>query len=128
VGDQYKPAELARGDIEAVAEGPPWTVDAWGLGCLMQEAFSGKLLESPEQLRDLSCVPKEISSEYQKLLSTNPARRLNPNKVRAATPYNTVCSYTPEDIAERIMHWTVLYYPCLRECDACEIHHDSLAT
>jgi hypothetical protein len=49
----------------------------------MQEAFAGKLLESPEQLRDLSCVPKEISSEYQKLLSTNPARRLNPNKVRA---------------------------------------------
>lgn len=36
VGSQYKPAEVARSDWEAVQQGPPWAVDSWGLGCMMQ--------------------------------------------------------------------------------------------
>ena len=41
VGVQYKPAEVGKVDWQAVQQGPPWAVDAWGLGCLMQEVFSG---------------------------------------------------------------------------------------
>lgn len=83
--EQYKCAELARGDIEALSDGPPWSADAWGLGCLMMELFRGSKLTGPEQLRELAQVPKEVSGEYQRLLSQNPTRRLNPNKVWGST-------------------------------------------
>lgn len=33
-------------------EGPPWAVDAWGLGILMQEAFSNTPMAAVEQLRN----------------------------------------------------------------------------
>jgi hypothetical protein len=36
VAGQYKPAELAKSEWEAVQQGPPWAVDSWGLGCMMQ--------------------------------------------------------------------------------------------
>jgi hypothetical protein len=36
VSGQYKPAELAKSEWEAVQQGPPWAVDSWGLGCMMQ--------------------------------------------------------------------------------------------
>ena len=36
VGSQYKPAEVAKMEWRAVAAGPPWAVDSWGLGCMMQ--------------------------------------------------------------------------------------------
>ena len=32
-------------------------VDAWGLGCLVQEVFSGKYLQRTEDLRNLACIP-----------------------------------------------------------------------
>jgi hypothetical protein len=36
VASQYKPAELAKCEWEAVTQGPSWAVDSWGLGCMMQ--------------------------------------------------------------------------------------------
>lgn len=36
VPPQFKPAEVARMEWSTVAAGPPWAVDAWGLGCMMQ--------------------------------------------------------------------------------------------
>lgn len=51
VGDQYKPAELARGEWPVIQQGPPWAVDAWGLGCLTQEVFAGSTMTSVENLR-----------------------------------------------------------------------------
>ena len=83
MGEQYKAAEVARGDMEALAAAPPWAADAWGLGCLMHELFAGKRLESADALRDTAAVPAGVTAEYTKLLSQNPARRLNPNKARA---------------------------------------------
>ena len=41
-------------------EGPPWAVDAWGVGCLMQEAFSGRQLMQTEDLRNIEQIPKAI--------------------------------------------------------------------
>ena len=80
VDEQFKSAELQRGDMEAVSQGPPWCVDSWGLGCLLQEVFSNSVLSSVEQLRVTDSIPKEVLQDYQKLLGQNPARRLNPSK------------------------------------------------
>ena len=44
VPDQYKPEEYRRGDWASVPEGPPWAIDAWGLGCLIQEVYRGEPL------------------------------------------------------------------------------------
>ena len=61
VGAQYKSAEVAKADWAAVAQSPPWAVDAWGLGCLMQEAFSGVELSRTEDLRNLDPIPKPVA-------------------------------------------------------------------
>ena len=41
-------------------QGPPCAVDAWGLGCLMQEAYSGQALTRTEELRNTAPLPKAI--------------------------------------------------------------------
>ena len=51
VGNQYKPAELGKAEWETVRESPPWAVDAWGLGCLIQEICSCTSMKSVEDLR-----------------------------------------------------------------------------
>lgn len=38
--------------LQAVKDGPAWGVDAWGLGCLMQEVYSGRPLARTEDLRN----------------------------------------------------------------------------
>ena len=45
-------------DMQVVAQSPPWAVDAWGLGCLMQEAFGGQELQRTEDLRNTESIPK----------------------------------------------------------------------
>ena len=56
----HKPAEVAKEDWAAVAQSPPWAVDSWGLGCLVQEAFSGSELARTEDLRNLGPIPKPV--------------------------------------------------------------------
>jgi SCY1-like protein 1 len=85
---QYIPGELARGDWGAIAEGPSWAVDAWGLGCLIREAFSGQPLTAMEQLRDTNCIPPSVLPDYQRLLASTPARRLNPAAIAASALLN----------------------------------------
>eukprot|EP00882_Tetradesmus_deserticola_P030191 GHRQ01033880.1.p1 GENE.GHRQ01033880.1~~GHRQ01033880.1.p1 ORF type:complete len:309 (+),score=103.12 GHRQ01033880.1:290-1216(+) len=82
VASQYKPAELAKCEWEAVQQGPSWAVDSWGLGCMMQEVFSGQPLSAVEQLRRTDVIPPALLADYQKLLSSQTGRRLNPSKVR----------------------------------------------
>ncbi|KAL3157198.1 hypothetical protein ABBQ38_001437 [Trebouxia sp. C0009 RCD-2024] len=81
VGAQYKPAEIAKCEWGAIQQGPPWAVDSWGLGCLMQEAFNGQEMGSMEELRNTGPIPKPVLQDYQRLLSSQPARRLNPAKL-----------------------------------------------
>ena len=81
VGSQYKPAEVAKMDWEAVKQGPPWAIDSWGLGCMMQEVFSGQPLTAVEQLRRTDVIPPALLADYQKLLSSQTGKRLNPAKV-----------------------------------------------
>ena len=39
VGAQYKPSEIAKCEWSVIQQGPPWAVDSWGLGCLMQVSY-----------------------------------------------------------------------------------------
>jgi len=98
LADQYKPEEVRKGNWEMLNGAPPWcvrpaamrrasspsgdrAVDAWGVGCLVQEVFSGRKLMRTEDLRELAHIPPVLHKEYQRLLSSAPARRLNPAKI-----------------------------------------------
>jgi len=81
VGAQYKPGEVAKADWVSVRDGPCWAVDAWGLGCLIQEVYSGALLVRTEDLRTTESLPQPLLQFYQRLLASQPARRLNPAKI-----------------------------------------------
>lgn len=81
VGSQYKPGEVAKQEWSTVQQGPSWAVDSWGLGCMMQEVFSGEPLRAVEQLRRTDVIPPALLADYQKLLSSQVGRRLNPAKV-----------------------------------------------
>ena len=48
---QMQRVPLRRGDWAGVPEGPPWAIDAWGLGCLIQEVYRGVPLSRTDQLR-----------------------------------------------------------------------------
>lgn len=80
IADQYKPEEMRKGAWDVLREAPPWcaaargcvgfplparltcvsaarAVDAWGVGCLIQEIFSAHKMARTEELRDLSRIP-----------------------------------------------------------------------
>jgi SCY1-like protein 1 len=48
---------------------------------LLQEVFSGQPLTAVEQLRRTDVIPPALLADYQKLLSSQTGRRLNPAKV-----------------------------------------------
>lgn len=81
VAAQYKPGEVAKGEWDAVREGPPWAVDAWGLGCFIKEVYSAAPLARTEDLRQTDGIPQALLQHYQRLLASQPARRLNPAKI-----------------------------------------------
>ena len=70
--------QVAKTDWRAVQQAPPWAVDAWGLGCLMQEVYSGQFLTRTEELRNVIPIPKAvlpvISTAHQNLhfMTTKP--------------------------------------------------------
>jgi len=65
VAPQYKSGELGRSEWDVIAGGPVWAVDAWGLGCLIQEVFSKVPLTKMEDLKRLDCIPLKIKPYYQ---------------------------------------------------------------
>ncbi|KAL4189988.1 hypothetical protein AMTRI_Chr08g168240 [Amborella trichopoda] len=81
IGVQYKPMELLKSDWTAIRKSPPWAIDSWGVGCLIYELFSGTKLTKTEELRNTSPIPKSLLSDYQRLLSSTPSRRLNTSKL-----------------------------------------------
>lgn len=72
--DAYQSPEFARGNWSAVTANAASAVDSWALGCLMYEAHAGSLT-SPDQLQNLSSLPKPLVSAYQKLLASNASAR-----------------------------------------------------
>ncbi|KAL8151492.1 hypothetical protein V2J09_021300 [Rumex salicifolius] len=81
VETQYKPMELVKSDWVAVRNSPPWAVDSWGMGCFIYELFSGMKLSKTEDLRNTGSIPKSLLPDYQRLLSSTPAKRLNTSKL-----------------------------------------------
>ncbi|KAG5558153.1 hypothetical protein RHGRI_008166 [Rhododendron griersonianum] len=59
VGAQYKPMEMSKSDWATIRKSPPWSIDSWGLGCLIYELFSGTELSKTEELRDTASIPKD---------------------------------------------------------------------
>lgn len=51
---------MGRSEWAVIPEGPPWAVDAWGLGCLLQETFSSKPLMRAEDLRQTASIPPAV--------------------------------------------------------------------
>lgn len=49
VPSQYKPGEVARMEWQTVQQGPPWAVDSWGLGCMMQVSGDGNRVTGRSQ-------------------------------------------------------------------------------
>ena len=78
VSSQYLPGEVHKKDWQALADAPEWAVDAWGLGCFIQEVFRGNAMTAVAELRELQAIPKVLTGDYQRLLSSQPQKRLNP--------------------------------------------------
>ncbi|XP_009798481.1 uncharacterized protein [Nicotiana sylvestris] len=78
---QYKPMEMLKSDWTSIRKSPPWAIDSWGLGCLIYELFSCTKLSKTEELRNTASIPKSLLPDYQRLLSSMPARRLNSSKL-----------------------------------------------
>eukprot|EP00178_Gracilaria_changii_P027446 TRINITY_DN877_c0_g2_i1.p1 TRINITY_DN877_c0_g2~~TRINITY_DN877_c0_g2_i1.p1 ORF type:complete len:819 (+),score=119.44 TRINITY_DN877_c0_g2_i1:8112-10568(+) len=70
----YMSPEFSSGHWSSVAAGAPSAVDSWALGCLMYHAHAGSLT-APDQLQNMSALPKPLLSAYQKLLASNAAGR-----------------------------------------------------
>ncbi|CAL0299982.1 unnamed protein product [Lupinus luteus] len=87
VGTQYKPVELAKSDWAAIKKSPQWSIDSWGMGCLIYELFSGTKLAKTEELRNTVSIPKSLLPDYQRLLSSMPSRRLNTSKLIENSEY-----------------------------------------
>ncbi|WZN61361.1 protein kinase domain-containing protein [Chloropicon roscoffensis] len=81
VSGQYLPGEVHKKEWQAVADAPAWAVDAWGLGCFIQELFKGAPMEAVAELRNLGAIPRGLQGDYQKLLSSQPQKRLNPQQL-----------------------------------------------
>lgn len=81
VASQYKPMELAKSEWGTIRKSPAWSIDSWGLGCLIYELFSGSKLSKTEELRNTASIPKSLLPDYQRLLSSVPSRRLNSSKL-----------------------------------------------
>ncbi|KAM3344841.1 putative inactive serine/threonine-protein kinase scy1 [Capsicum galapagoense] len=87
IGAQYKPKELLKSDWTTIRRSPPWTIDSWGLGCLIYELFSGTKLSKTEDLCNTASIPKSLLPDYQRLLSSMPPRRLNSSKLLENSEY-----------------------------------------
>ncbi|CAL5343765.1 unnamed protein product [Camellia sinensis] len=87
VASEYKSMEFLKSDWATIRKSPPWAIDSWGLGCLIYELFSGMKLSKTEELRNTASIPKSLLPDYQRLLSSTPAHRLNSSKLIENSEY-----------------------------------------
>lgn len=72
------PPELKNGS----KGGSKWSVDSWGLGCLIWEVFNRPVRDTA-QLKNAENIPKTLGNIYNELTNSNPASRPNPADVIA---------------------------------------------
>eukprot|EP01135_Chromosphaera_perkinsii_P010147 Nk52_evm13s2039 gene=Nk52_evmTU13s2039 len=75
----YQPPEAARGSSSS----SPWATDMWGFGCLVWEAFNGRL-HNPNDLMNLDAVPRTVVKFYKEMVAGNPESRPKPQRVMQA--------------------------------------------
>ena len=56
-----------------------WSMDMWGLGCLIWEVFNGNLPRT-SALKAVGKIPKTFLANYCELVGANPKARPNPSK------------------------------------------------
>ncbi|XP_030369431.1 N-terminal kinase-like protein [Scaptodrosophila lebanonensis] len=71
----YDPPE--KNDQSKLKATTKCSVDMWGLGCLVWEAFNG-VLKQRSNLKDIDHIPKSLQSLYCELVGASPSNRPNP--------------------------------------------------
>ncbi|TMX02169.1 hypothetical protein EJD97_022509 [Solanum chilense] len=124
IGAQYKSKELLKSDWTTIRKSPPWTIDSWGLGCLIYELFSGTKLSKTEDLCNTASIPKSLLPDYQRLLSSMPPRRLNSSKLLENSEFYDTLVMTYNDLdsnlhqkmqAGIIFHSFLIEFPTFHE-------------
>jgi SCY1-like protein 1 len=77
---QYRSPERLQRSWTSIADNPIWATDAWSYGCLIYEAFNGKLSRT-EQTQNMQNIPGQLRKVLQRLLASNPKQRPNPKRV-----------------------------------------------
>lgn len=72
----YDPPEV--GKPAAAKKIEKWSLDSWGLGCLLWEVFNGPLTPATS-LKNLLKLPKSLVPHFSEMVSANPASRPNPS-------------------------------------------------
>ena len=74
--NRYAPPEVAAKGWSEIKKNPLTAVDAFGLGCLVFEAFNGSFMGT-DQLTQARSVPSSIAPSYKRLINANPKLRLS---------------------------------------------------
>ncbi|XP_015518741.1 N-terminal kinase-like protein [Neodiprion pinetum] len=77
------------------------TIDAWGLGCLIWEAFNGPLNRSADLKTKTNQIPKQLLAVYRELSSHNADVRPNPADVIARCRSNG--GYFKNDLVDALL-------------------------
>ncbi|GAM20001.1 hypothetical protein SAMD00019534_031760 [Acytostelium subglobosum LB1] len=86
---KYKPPEITKGLWPQINTAPPIAIDSWMLGCLIYECYNGPMSKS-DDVRDLSKIPKEVHTSYQKCFAAKAESRLNPSKFLECPYFNNI--------------------------------------
>ncbi|XP_048507584.1 N-terminal kinase-like protein [Athalia rosae] len=104
VYSQLPPALRIYQPLEAKENSKPPTkcsTDAWGLGCLIWEAFNGPLNSSSELKTKTNQIPKHLAAVFRELTSSNPEGRPNPADVIARCRSNG--GYFKNDLVDALL-------------------------
>ncbi|KAL5463579.1 hypothetical protein EMCRGX_G032488 [Ephydatia muelleri] len=77
----YDPPEVAKPASAKKIE--KWSVDVWGLGCLLWEVFNGPLTQAAS-LKNPSKLPKSLVPHFVEMVGVGPVTRPNPSDLLAA--------------------------------------------
>lgn len=75
--EKYTPPERSSENTSNAKPGHKYSVDSWGLGCLVWELFN-KPLTSSSSVRTVGKMPRPLAPHYNKLVQTNPRQRTSP--------------------------------------------------
>ncbi|KAH7357847.1 armadillo-type protein [Plectosphaerella cucumerina] len=73
---RYAAPEVARGGWDVIKKNPLSALDAFGLGCLVFEAFNGDFTGT-DQAGQTKNVPPSMHASYKRLVNANPKARLS---------------------------------------------------